>query len=483
MKKLYFVLFLSALMLATNFIFAQTLSKKPGNQNKLIKNHPSVNMTDNLNDSQKPVRQNISNYDNIKRIDPGYINDHITANWYVDPLGTDNVSHGTGTGVNAFKTIQYAINFTGVFAGDIINIAAGTYVENVTLNKSLHLIGSGASTILIPAFSDVGLPDPTTGGSFRGSQMIVVSASNVEIAYIKIDGNNPSLTSGYVKHGVDIDARNGIITADPGPYTNVVVHHCTVQNIYLRGIYARTSDVNFNFHDNTVKNVDGCYSSIAMFNFGGSGIFANNTVDLANDAVSSNWSTGTQYLNNTITNSGSGIHTDNNGGFGGVADLADGNNISNCSYGIFSFFPYFAPTIQNNTIFNADVGLHAWGGQTIPVSTIFTNNNVDCNNKPGSCGILVYTGEPVVWYWVGNVSATFTNNIIKNDIYIADVENYGTYTANSTLHNNSFINGPSGFVAVGATVNAQNNWWGTTDSLSIASLIHGAMNWIPWIGK
>ena len=85
-----------------------------------------------------------------------------------------------------------------------------------------------------------------------------------------IDGDNTALTSGIVAGGADLDARNGIITNHgSGVYQNLEVYKVTVQNIYLRGMYA-SSGGTFNFHDNTVNNVQANAGSIAMFNFGGS---------------------------------------------------------------------------------------------------------------------------------------------------------------------------------------------------------------------
>jgi hypothetical protein len=76
--------------------------------------------------------------------------------WYVDPLGTDNGSHGTTTGAGAFKTIQYAINDSRVVADDIIKVAAGTYTENLTIDRSLSLIGVGDTTIVNGAVEATG---------------------------------------------------------------------------------------------------------------------------------------------------------------------------------------------------------------------------------------------------------------------------------------------------------------------------------------
>jgi parallel beta-helix repeat protein len=70
------------------------------------------------------------------------------ATWYVDGTsGTDDNTHGTGPGSDAFKTIQYAINDARVADGDTINVAAGKYHEAVTIDKSLTLSGKSKETI------------------------------------------------------------------------------------------------------------------------------------------------------------------------------------------------------------------------------------------------------------------------------------------------------------------------------------------------
>ena len=60
------------------------------------------------------------------------------ANWYVDPSGTDNGSHGTTSGTGAFKTIGYALGFGTLNNGDVIKVGAGTYIEsNLIVSKAL----------------------------------------------------------------------------------------------------------------------------------------------------------------------------------------------------------------------------------------------------------------------------------------------------------------------------------------------------------
>ena len=214
--------------------------------------------------------------------------------------------------------------------------------------------------------------------------------NNVTITGLTLDGDNPTLTSGTVVGGADLDARNGIITNHlAGTLTNLVVHHTTVKNIYLRGIYA-SSGGTFNFHHNTVQNVQADPASIAMFNFGGSGIFDNNNVSDANDGISSNHSTGCQYTNNTVTTSASGIHTDNANDGGGVPDVISDNTVTNSQafgYGIWVFVPYKTVTLQNNTVTNVDVGVATFGmdpGITTTAADGERNKNVSSRPAPKS---------------------------------------------------------------------------------------------------
>src|SRR5262249_6000938 len=115
---------------------------------------------------------------------------------------------------------------------------------------------------------------------------------------------------------------------------------------------------NINIHDNVVDNVQGDADlSIGIFNRNGGGIISGNLVSRTVDAISANHSRGTQFLNNTVTSSQSGIHTDNSRDSGGTStDLIVGNSVSfgarmgtPASYGIWAFVPYQNVTIRNNT--------------------------------------------------------------------------------------------------------------------------------------
>lgn len=322
-------------------------------------------------------------------------------------------THGTG---GCFTSINAAI--AAAAPGDIIRIAEGRYIENVVINKSVTLAGSDDDVVIMPAVSS---PNPCSGSSLCGglaSNIVLVQADNVTIRNLTLNGDNPHLTSGIIRDHHDLDARNGIITNhNAGVYTNLTVSNVTVKNVYLRGMYA-SSGGTFNFHDNTVTNVQGDASSIAMFNRGGSGRMVHNKVSKANDAISSNFSTGTQYLDNEVEQSGSGVHTDNNGGSGGTGDVIRGNRVSDGmpgAYGIFVFVPYLPVTVANNDVSGVDVGLSAFAGAFAPAPTVtssFTDNDVKGRRTAGSVGVLVTTES--LGYGQTDVEANFTRNNVSD---------------------------------------------------------------------
>jgi hypothetical protein len=397
--------------------------------------------------------------------------------------------HNVNTGLN-YCTIQAAINDPLTLAGHVINADAGTYKENIIVNKSVTLHGASQSGVIIePAVSG-----PTcAGGSIcaGGSNVILVQANNVFITNLTIDGDNPSLTSGVVSGGADIDARNGIITDHTsGVYNNLTVDHVTIKNIYLRGVYA-SSGGSFTFTNNTLDNIKADASAIGLFNFGGSGLMANNTVSNANDAIASNHSTGTEYYGNTVTASASGIHTDNNGDAGGTGDNIHNNNVNNSvanGYGIWVFAPYRDVTVKDNSITNVDVAV-ANAGQGAAVTTHFTGNTINGMGKVNSTG--VYQTSDMFGFGNNNVSGIYLNNFITNTTDAFYLEYHATRTNSITVNSNSItgnthgVNTTAGATTAGTLVNNLNcNWWGTAASHAAVAAAAGpatGINFTPFL--
>ncbi|MGE5424983.1 MAG: NosD domain-containing protein, partial [Syntrophothermus sp.] len=414
-----------------------------------------------------------------------YQNPLVTAVNTYDKTVIENETNPLATNL-VYGRIQCAIDWSDV--NPVLNASAGTFTENVIINKPLTLNGAGqSSTFVIPALSN---PNPCSGASLcpGASNIFLVEADDVTIQNLTADGNNPALTSGVLSNAVDVDARNGIITNHgAGVFNNLKIHDVTVKNIYLRGIYA-SSGGTFNIHHNTVDNVAGEANSIGIFNFGGSGNINYNTVSRANDAIASNWSKGTTYSHNTVTSSGSGIHTDNQGdGSGTTADLIAYNSVSNSTtygYGIFVFVPYKNVQVMKNNITGVDVGLSVFGGEN-DAMPVFAENTVDGTGKVTPTGI--YSTTNILGYGSQNQHAGFTNNIIKNCATGIEIEADPGFTNYSYLNYNSITSNTTGVHVTGTGTGVNDltcNWWGATSNTAVTAAAGTTSPWVtytPWL--
>lgn len=409
----------------------------------------------------------------------------------------------TGTALAAHRTVcASGCRYTSIQAaieaaspGATITIGPGSYDENLVVDKPLTLEGAGARTVVYPAVSN---PICSPGSLCDGaaSNIVLVEASDVTITKLTLDGANPALRSGVVRGGKEIAARNGIITDhEAGTFDDLRVTHVKVADIYLRGIYA-SSGGSFEFANDAVENVQGEEQSIAMFDFGGSGVFSHDKVTEANDAISANWSTGTRFLDNRITKSGSGVHTDNNGGSGGSADLIEGNRVSECTpggYGIFVFVPYLSASVKDNRVTGCSVGLAAYGGAVSGQGPTFTDNRVDGSGavatEGGTYGAYITTDQ--LGYEFGDVTATLTGNSIEDfgtgllvtQSTPTDGDAAGGQATVSASGNAIAENGAGAIGEPGTTVSAASNWWGCPagPNAGHCDSATGTVTFTPWL--
>jgi hypothetical protein len=464
---------------------------------------------------------------------------YVDDSWVGTTPGTDPDAGGPATsfGCDSFATIQEGVN--AVTAGGTVNVAAGNYVENVIIPKALTLTGAGAASVFVyPAISN-----PNCGGGggsicAGGSNIMLVQASNVTISGMTLDGDNTALPGGFNVGGANVDARNGIITNHLlATYNNLEVHHTTVKNIYLRGMYA-SSGGTFNFHHNTIDNVQAEAASIGMFNFGGAGTFDNNTVSSCNDAISSNHSRGVQFTNNFVTASASGIHTDNAGDGGGSADTISGNTVTNSSmfgYGIWVYVPYKTVNVQNNTATNVIVGYASFGmapGITAkpsqegektqslkpapkafavsepatearlqsvhgplappapPYAAIFTGNIANGQHNPSSTGVYFTTSQ--IAFGSANTKVKFFSNTVLNNADGFYLEAETGFTLETAASFNRIIDNDFTAVTVASapgfagTLNGsmENNWWGCNagpNNAGCGNIVGAGVDFDPWI--
>ncbi|MBX3031575.1 MAG: choice-of-anchor D domain-containing protein, partial [Chloroflexi bacterium] len=354
--------------------------------------------------------------------------------------------------------------------GDTVHVEQGTYVENVVVTKSLTIQGAGpANTVVQPALDG---PNPPSCGSMcaGASYVFLLQANGITITDLTVDGQNPDATD----DPTDIWARNGILTDINMSLDDVTVTGTHVKNIYLRGIYA--SDANYPNNDvtitnNTVTNVKGDPSSLAIFTRYRKGEIANNTVTDANDAIASNGSFGIKIHGNQVTNSSSGIHTDNNGDSGqGVADEIYGNSVTACKvdgYGIFVFVPYLDVSVHDNTVTGCAVGLAQFGGHfganpPSPATPVFTKNVVSGTGATVSSGDT--TGVVLTTDTFGYGAVDTSTKVDRNSITGFDVSIDAAETEGKTL-----------------LADATCNWWGSTAGPNPAVTDADPVTVAPWL--
>jgi len=153
----------------------------------------------------------------------------LMATIYVNgAIGSDA---NNGSTADPVQTIQAGVNLA--VAGDTVEVASGTYAENITINKALTLMGANAGV------------DPNTGT--RGPETIIepavddsqsgvildVIAPNVILDGFTVDGANPLLSGGVSLNGTNVNAATGITTSN-----KLTVQNDIIQNLDQTGILA-----------------------------------------------------------------------------------------------------------------------------------------------------------------------------------------------------------------------------------------------------
>jgi parallel beta-helix repeat protein len=239
--------------------------------------------------------------------------------WYVDGVnGTDDINHGSSNNTGAFRHIQYAIDH--VQASDIINVAAGAYDEDLTIEKSLTIQGAGAATTNITGTASH-IIEITLGHDNEANPLaetvvfdgFTVHDEDYLINVEEVDNGSSLTISNCIFHTSSYGIRIPGATIDGNSSVNI--HHnqffdntygiCVVE---IKG--GSTLDINYDvFFSNTI-------AAIIIDDIkGGSGVnIGHNQVhDNADGIVFDTVSGGSEInmpYNNIINNTGNGIYID-----------------------------------------------------------------------------------------------------------------------------------------------------------------------------
>ena len=267
----------------------------------------------------------------------------FAANRYVKPGGTDSgVCLTSGT---ACLTIQYTIGQSST--GDTINIANGTYTEDVTINKAITLIGNVGTGI------GPGASAPTIQPASCASSAISVTVASATIEGIIVNGNS----CGSPQTGIDIAAGIGSTT---------VTHNELLDNgngVFLETGSSNSNTIQYNnIHANTIY-------GIIVNNTASSGsptLIDHNTITADGQGGIIIDGTGVTITNNTITN-----HTT---GQGAGIDANTATNIT-IHYNAISGNgpgtdkPHDGGGIYHDNLDNVDAIDNYWGSSTGPTNS------------------------------------------------------------------------------------------------------------------
>jgi hypothetical protein len=169
-----------------------------------------------------------------------------SQNWYVSKTGSD--SNTCQSWASACLTIQAAID--KALSGDIVNIAQGTYVENVILDKGVNLTGVGMYQTVVNA-NGIAKPLLITNTDSHGVVIQHMAFTNSGDGYsdgrgnsgIFIDHGNATIT-----HCRIYDNQYGIISFGPDNIINNIIEANDFYGIFV------SSDSEAVIQNNTVAN-------------------------------------------------------------------------------------------------------------------------------------------------------------------------------------------------------------------------------------
>jgi len=390
------------------------------------------------------------------------------APFYIDEGELSTEYSVCASGCN-FVTIQAAIDAAS--AGDTINVAAGTYDENIDVNKRVSIIGAGSGTDGTILQNTVA-PITVTGVTYSYKPIVILSASGV-------DADNPVLLK-----DLRITPRQDIVgtSQQPGilPSPGETISYVKLDNVHIIGTVSEgtpehglTVDGSTSLQNLVVSNCefrDMAYGMI-FFQSSGSGTTVQ-YVEVSNNTIFDNNHIKGFYAEKLSDATFSNVIVTNNGNIGLAPYWADPWNAGidvNLKYGDYQNLEFNDLTVTGNGIESTNgVGLTVkarddgatYGANPATLDTVTINGGTFTGNERG-----IRFGEP------GKNNAGPTNVVVKDAKIYGNVK---TYTGEDGSAYGDLVN------ASQSQTKAQNNWWGTNVKSEIQALISGDVDYSLW---
>ena len=437
--------------------------------------------------------------------------------------GDNGTVTGKVFGVTAFSSIQDAINAVG--ATGTVHVLAGNYTEQLTVQKSLILVGDdgqAVTTVLAPA-TRVGHVDGSTAPYAWESDYLLAAYAASGTISVKVSGLTFDANGQFHNYdrftGVFFKDVKGATAADAGLFDSTVTgfsaadHSATgvrvlgdslltignnavsytINGIAAYGDLGAAADPNVtisnNILDRNAAEADGDEVGITVA-FGATGTVSHNTVGAGYMGVLVSSSDNvTVNGGNVISGNVAGIKTLN----ASHTNIA-GNTVNNSTWNAIELENGSLNVVAGNTIAAADSnGIYLWNSTD---ADILENRISDV--AAGGAGWAIAlddnsTGAEVrrntvtdsdVGLWIGNGSdnATATNNFFTDNLIGVQVDKYdftgyvGVLPTGTVVRENDLSSSRSGMKYIssgGAAIDASRNYFGTSDAAAVASKIDG----------
>ena len=271
-----------------------------------------------------------------------------------------NAVDGHICGTDGFGKIQDGINAVTSPPGGIVHVAAGTYNENVDVNKDgVFLIGAGASSTTVQAVNSSDYVFDVTQSNVTITGFMVTGATDTNYAGIAVGcgADNCTISSNIATgnwQGIRLSSSDGSTISGNQVYENLA------EGIYLANCSNCVIDGNI-VHDNDMMIHPGI-----LLDHGSGNQVKNNEVYNEAYGIGLLGSDDNTILNNSIHDNGHGIYID-----WGTITTSDNNKI-----------------LGNSIVYNSateESGIHLTTGAA---GTVINFNNIEGNSPtPSSYGV------------------------------------------------------------------------------------------------
>lgn len=311
--------------------------------------------------------------------------------------GTTGNDSNAGDAGAPVKTITQGI--LNVDAGGTVNVAAGTYAEQIALAKSVKLFGTNAGI------------SPTTGTRVAET----VLTANAPVVLFQA-GAEFSVVDGFKFTGSPNDVDDGIVRAASGP--NDITVACNIFDANASRAMNATAVQRWNIHDNLVQNVTGTQESgFYLITMQNSTIAYNRIANTTYGGIIVDSGQSCSFQNNTIQNvTQAGIQIANSVGPTQITGnaISQANTLNSADKGAITLYVNVTNVNITGNSFSASNGAVAIRNQAGTVSdTIHVNQNNIAGNTGTAVKNLAQGGgllDATNNWWGSNTGPTHSSN-------------------------------------------------------------------------